>query len=104
MINGSGIFDFTLAVDANIGGFDQAVVTELTGGASAGEVTPIGGLTSIPFILNTAFTALVSVLFIVPLLTSIGVPSLLAICIQGPIYAVYVFDLLNWVGNRPQNQ
>lgn len=103
MINGSGLFDVQIAGADYTSGIDQMMAEELTGGASTAEWNPLGGLSSLGVLISTLGQSLIAVVTIIPLLTSLGIPLVVAMCIQGPIWFVYAWDLFNWVGNRPTN-
>lgn len=52
--------------------------------------------------INVLLTALASVLGVGFLLYYLGVPAVIATTIQGIIYIVYVWDIVNWFFNKPR--
>lgn len=52
--------------------------------------------------INVLVTALASILGIGFLLYFLGVPAIIATTIQGIIYIIYVWDLVNWFFNKPR--
>lgn len=101
----SGMFGvagiFPIDVDtADTFQFDKATVEEITQGGVSGEFNPLGGLSSIGTMFGIFLNALLNAIWFVPLLVSYGIPEFIAYAIQIPIWFVYVYDIVNWFGNR----
>lgn len=79
---------------------DEETVVDMTEGAAATDFL------SLPVIagtaLNVLLTTLWSVLNVGSLLIVIGVPPFIAIGIQTIIYAVYAWDVVSYIFNRPK--
>lgn len=95
----SGIFPLEVTSD-EIFSVDKDIVTDITAGGVNGEFNPLGGLSSIGSLFGILCNALLNALWFVPLLVSYGIPEFIAYCIQVPIWFVYIYDIVNWLGNR----
>lgn len=102
MFNASGIMPMEVAGDA-YGGFDQAVITDLTNAAAAAENNPLGGITGIGTMLATYWNAIITAVCIIPLMNSFNIPWYISGVIQTLIWIVYVSDFINWVRNTQSN-
>lgn len=80
--------------------FDYATVKDITEGGAAGVDGLLGGLSSIGNIFKIIFNAILNALWVAPMLEGFGLPAALAYCIQIPIWFIYVYDMVNWIGNR----
>lgn len=99
MLGISGLIPLDISAD-EVFTLDQSTVTKITEGAVEGEFNALGGLSSIGSLIGIFLNALLNAVWFVPLLTSYGVPFFLALMIQTPIWFVYVYDIVNWFGNR----
>lgn len=101
ILNESGILPTNL---------DGSTVVNFTGDSGISEISNsmiesegvLNGLSLFSGI-KIVFNAVVSALFIAPLLVSWGVPWWIAYPLQAPIWFIYVHDFLNWKGNRQLN-
>lgn len=95
----SGVIPLEVTTD-EIFTMDESTVRDITAGGVDGEFNAIGGLSSIGSMIGIFLNALLNAVWFVPLLTSYGIPLFLAMMIQAPIWFVYVYDIVNWFGNR----
>lgn len=99
-LNDSGIFT-TAIPEPNINQISQDDVVDLTNAAGNADVNPVFTLSIIAIAAKSLFMGLVSVVSIIPLLLSMGVPGWIAIMIQGPIWLVMAAGLYQiFTGNR----
>lgn len=80
--------------------FDESTVQSMTEGATQTSFLTIAMVAGTA--LNVLLTTLWSVLNVGSLLIIIGVPPFIAIGIQTIIYAVYAWDVVTFVFNRPK--
>lgn len=94
IFNAMGIMDLT-APENNID-FGESDIWEIQNGTTSGTVDPLFSISLGLTIGSVVFQGLLCALTIIPLLTSWGVPSVIAVGLQTPIWFVYGFELLSW--------
>lgn len=99
MLGVSGLIPLDISTD-EIFTMNQTTVEDITAGGVKGEFNALGGLSSIGSMIGIFLNALLNAIWFVPLLTSYGIPFFIAMMIQAPIWFVYVYDIVNWFGNR----
>jgi len=97
-INGIAIFDTQLPGTTST--FGEAQVSEMTNESLNGEVSALQQISSIFEMGAVFFEGLKTSLTVMPLLMSYGVPALVAMMIQGPIWMVYMVALVQFVTGR----
>lgn len=102
ILNASGILPMVAPGDTYTM-LDQATVTDITAGLTAGEFNLLGGLSAIGTAASIAFTGIITGISFAPLLISYGVPWWVAVPLNTPVWFIYVLDIINWLGNRPPN-
>lgn len=97
-INGLALFDVTLpGGDMTLGSSD---VTEITDSATSGGASALYSISVLLTLGGIFFEGLKTALTIVPLLTSYGVPAIVALMFQGPIWFVYVAAVVQFFTGR----
>lgn len=102
ILNASGILPMA-APGESYTMLDQAIVTDITSGLTAGEFNLLGGLSAIGTVASIIFQGIITGIAFAPLLISYGVPAIIAIPLNTPVWFIYVLDIANWLGNRPPN-
>lgn len=98
-LNSSGLFT-TVLPEQNIQQYDSAQVEELTE-AATGDVSPLFTINFVIIAVKSVLMGMVSVLTIIPLMLSFGVPLWIAAMIQSPIWFVSAVGVYQFVtGNR----
>jgi hypothetical protein len=92
MITASGAYDVTIS--GMTSPFDEETVTQLTESAASMESNPLGGITLLPVLLKTVFGGLIAIISIIPALSSLGIPIWISAVFQGPIWIIYIVDLV----------
>ena len=97
---GLGIFNVDpLPSDLDI---DMGMVTQLTEASSASENNPIGGITASPKISEILFGLLTNAIFIVPILTKLGIPLAISTPLNIILILLYVIDLALYIRGLQQ--
>lgn len=94
MFNAMGIMDMD-APENNID-FGESEIWEIQNGTTSGTVDPLFSISLGLTIGSVVFQGLLCALTIIPMLTSWGVPTAIAVGFQTPIWFIYGFELLSW--------
>jgi hypothetical protein len=97
-LNGLAIADTKLVSPTS--SFGSAQVTEITSGARAAPVSFHHDVFSVVSLLGALINGLKTALCIMPLLASYGIPTSIALIVQGPIWLVYAAGIISFVTNR----
>jgi hypothetical protein len=97
-LNGMAIADTNLVAPTS--SFGSAQVTEITNGAHSAPVSVIHDAFSVVSLLGALVDGLKTALCILPLLASYGIPTSIALIVQGPIWLVYAAGIISFVANR----
>lgn len=92
MLLSTGVYDVSYA-DELYTPFDQEDITMLTEGAAESQDNPIGGFDWGGVAVSTIFGSIISVVFIIPLGTAIGIPLPLLWIFQSAIWIIYAVEL-----------
>ena len=92
MLSATGSYDVTITGFSNP--FDQETTTQLTEAAVSTESNPLGGETLLPILLKTVIGGLLTMITIIPVLSSIGIPIWISAVFQAPIWIIYIVDLV----------
>lgn len=99
-LNDSGMFASAIP-EPNIQQMSEDDVVDLTEAGGNADTNPLFTLSIIAIAAKSLFMGLVSVVSIIPLLLSMGVPSWIAVMIQGPIWLVMAVGIYQiFTGNR----
>jgi hypothetical protein len=80
--------------------FGTAQIAEITSGSRTAPVPTIHDIFSVVSLLGALLDGLKTALCILPLMASYGIPTSLALIVQGPIWLVYATGLISFVANR----
>lgn len=92
MLLATGVYDVSYSDQLHTP-FDDEDITLLTEGFAESEDNPVGGLDIGYAFATTVLGALVSVLTIIPLGLSIGIPLPVIMIFQAPIWVLYAVEL-----------
>jgi hypothetical protein len=98
-LNTLAIADTHLVAPAS--SFGTAQITEITAGSRAAPISALHDVFSIVSLLGALLDGLKTALTILPLFASYGIPTPIALVVQGPIWLVYAIGIISFVTNRP---
>ena len=99
-INDASVFSVALPEHTD-GSMTGADVRELTGGATAEDVSALQPVSSLLSLSRILFVGLITALTVAPLLLSLGFPAWTVGMIQAPIWFVYAWGLIQFITARP---
>ena len=80
--------------------FGTAQIYEITNGAQQAPPSFLHDAISLASLFGALLEGLKTALTILPLMISYGVPTPVALIVQGPIWLVYAVGIISWVTNR----
>lgn len=90
--SGLGVFDVDPLPTSS--GIDMDLATQLTEAGSAAETNPIGGATPSGSIWDVFFGGLMNVIFIVPVMSKLGIPLAISGTLNAVLIFLYVMDMV----------
>ena len=97
-INTLAIADTNLI--APVSTFGSGNVVEITNGAQTAPVSFLHDAFSVVSLIGALIEGLKIALCILPLMESYGIPTPIALIVQGPIWLVYAAGIISFVANR----
>ena len=91
MFNTAGVFPTSVPVQSQTS-ITQTQITDLTN-TTKGNVNPLFELSFMAVFIGSFIGGIISMFYIVPLLTSFGIPLYIALMFQGPIWIVEIFGI-----------
>lgn len=90
-LSGLGLFEVDpLPTDT---GIDSEMATQLTEAGAAAETNPIGGATPIGTIIDVLFGSIMNILYIVPIMSKLGIPVIISGSLNVILVFVYTLDM-----------
>jgi hypothetical protein len=80
--------------------FGPAQVSEIVNGSQSAPVSFLHDAFSVVSLLGALLDGLKTALCILPLMASYGIPTPIALIVQGPIWFVYAVSIISFVSNR----
>lgn len=97
---GIGLFDVDPLPTSS--GLDMEMATQLTEAGAAAETNPIGGATPIGTIIDVLFGAIQNILYIVPVLSKLGVPEVISWSLNAVLVLIYILDMALFIRGLTQ--